>query len=80
MPGTIIFFGGFPIFSEGVYLFGSFLFYFLFFSLSLCYFPLLYRWIFYAIASETNRVGFTEFLLQNKGKRRFVQQVGVWKE
>ena len=80
MPGTIISFWGFPIFSEGVYLFGSFLFYFLFslfLSLSLL-FSLLYRWIFYASASETNRVGFIEFLLQNKGKGRFVQWVGVW--
>ena len=77
MPSTIISFWGFPIFSEGVYLFGSFLFYFLsFLSLSL-YFSLLYKWIFYASASETNRVGFTEFLLQNKGKGRFVQWVGV---
>ena len=51
---------------------------FTFFSLSLSLlFSLLYKWIFYASASETNRVGFT-VLLQNKGKGRFVQWVGVW--
>ena len=64
--------------SEVVYLFGFYLFYFLSF-LSLCYFLYFTGGSFYASASETNRVGFTEFLLQNKGEGRFVQWVGVGK-
>ena len=58
-----------------MYLFGSLLFYFLFFlSLSLIYFTLLV--VLFASASETNRLSFTEFLLQQRGKGRFVQGVG----
>ena len=53
-----------PYVSEEMYLFGSFLLYFLsFLSLSVIFFT--YRWSLYASASETNTVGFTEFLLQN---------------
>ena len=51
-----------PYISEGVYLFGCFLLYFLF-SLSLL-FSLLTGGSLHASASETNRVGFTEFSLQ----------------
>ena len=32
--------------------------------------------VLYASASETNRLSFTEFLLQKRGKGRFVQRVG----
>ena len=64
MPDTLYIFLVVPYVSEGTYLFGSFLVYFLsFLSLSLV---LLYLQVdlLYASASETNRVGFTEFLLQ----------------
>ena len=47
--------------------------------LSLCYFLYFTGGSFYASASETNRVGFTEFLLQNEGEGRFVQRVGMGK-
>ena len=65
--GTIISFWGCTIFSECVYLFGSFLIYFSFFSLSLSliFFTLLV--VLFVSASETNRLGFTEFLLKIKG-------------
>ena len=64
MPDTLYIFLVVPYVSEGVYLFGSFLLYFLsFLSLSLIFLYLQVD-LLYASASETNRVGFTEFLLQ----------------
>ena len=57
-----------------MYLFGSFLIYFFSFLSLFLLFSLLYWWFFYASASETNRLGFTEFLLQKWG--RFVQREG----
>ena len=58
MPDTLYIFLGVPCVSEGTYLFGSFLFYFLsFLSLSLIFLYLQVD-LLYASASETNRVGF----------------------
>ena len=71
-------FWGVPCVSEGMYLFGSFLFYFLsFLSLSLSLvFLYLQVDLLYASASETNRLGFDSFYYKNKGRGRFVQQGG----
>ena len=65
--GTIISFGGCTIFSECVYLFGSFFIYFSFFSLSLSliFFTLLV--VLFASASETNRLGFYSFYYNGGG-------------
>ena len=65
MPDTLYIFLVVPYVSEGTYLFGSFLLYFSLFSLSLSLiFLYLHLDLLYASPSETNRVGFTEFLLQ----------------
>ena len=64
MPDTIYIFLVVPYVSEGVYLFGSFFALLSLFSLSLWYFLYLQVNLLYGSASETNRVGFTEFLLQ----------------
>ena len=68
-----IFFLGCSIFSETVYLFGSFLVFISFFSVSLSL--IYFYWWFFASASETNRYSFTEFLLQ-QGKGRVCTRVG----
>ena len=64
MPDTIhIFFWLFPMFLRECIFLAPFCFTFSFLSLSLL-FSLLTGGSLYASASETNRVGFTEFLLQ----------------
>ena len=63
MPDIIISFWLFPMFLKECIFSAPFCFTFSLFSLSLL-FPLLTGGSLYASASETNRVGFTEFLLQ----------------
>ena len=77
--GTIMSFWGCSIFSECVYLFGSYLIYFLSFLSLFLLLSLLYWWFFYASASETNRLGLQSFCYKKivpRGRGRGIVNCG----
>ena len=68
MPDTIYIFLVIPYVSEGVYLFGSFLLYFLSFSLSLCYFLCLQVDLDMLVQVEQIGCILQSFYYKNKGR------------